>query len=213
MPKYKSPEKRPLYDYEKDALKNANLDPRKRAFISILYYCGLRKSEALALTPSDFDWNKKYISVSKAWTSGTIKPYPKSDNGVRKVPLPESSIELIQPFVETENSYIFHGRNKKIMTDTAYRRMWESIISNMNAVSETKITDLTAHILRHNYCTELCYQVPLISTKKIAQLLGDTEQMVLEVYSHTFLINYILIIYKNENSSFASHKHLPLCLL
>ena len=54
------------------------------------------------------------------------------------------------------------------------------------------IHGLTAHIFRHNYCTELCYQVPAISTKKIAQLLGDDEKMVLEVYSH--------VVEKKENT-------------
>ena len=49
---------------------------------------------------------------------------------------------------------------------------------------EKPITGLTAHIFRHNFCTELCYQIPAISTKMIAKLLGDDERMVLDVYSH-----------------------------
>ena len=43
---------------------------------------------------------------------------------------------------------------------------------------------MTAHMCRHNYCTRLCYEIPKISTKKIAELMGDTELMVLKVYSH-----------------------------
>ena len=50
--------------------------------------------------------------------------------------------------------------------------------------TEPPIQGLTAHIFRHNFCSELCYQVPEISTKMIAKLLGDDERMVLEVYSH-----------------------------
>ena len=42
----------------------------------------------------------------------------------------------------------------------------------------------TSHIFRHTYCSNLCYQIPLISVKKIAQLMGDTEEMVNRVYSH-----------------------------
>ena len=38
------------------------------------------------------------------------------------------------------------------------------------------ITGLTAHIFRHNYCSNLCYKVPEISIKKIAQLMGDTRK-------------------------------------
>ena len=39
-------------------------------------------------------------------------------------------------------------------------------------------------MFQHNYCTNLCYKVPEISIKKIAQLMGDTENMVLNVYNH-----------------------------
>ena len=46
------------------------------------------------------------------------------------------------------------------------------------------ITGLTAHIFRHNYCSNLCYKVPEISIKKIAQLMGDTEKVVIDVYNH-----------------------------
>ena len=81
------------------------------------------------------------------------------------------------------------------MTETAYKRMWESIITSMNIAAgynpqkkkdrgEKPIQGLTAHIFRHNYCTMLCYQIPAISTKKIAQLMGDTEKVVLNIYSH-----------------------------
>lgn len=199
LPKYQKPLKRALSESEKKALELADLDERKRSFVSVLYYCGLRKSEALALTKNDFDFQKKTINISKAWINDvntpSIKPYPKSDNGIRIVPIPDKAIPLIQPFVEASQEYIWHGSENKLMTQTSYRTMWNSIISSMNKAlgynpyqkkpkPVKPIQGLTAHIFRHNYCTELCYQVPIISTKKIAQLLGDTEKMVLDVYSH-----------------------------
>ena len=197
LPKYKKPVKRPLNDLEKTALANADLDAKKRCFVSILYYCGLRKQEALALTKEDFDFEKKTVSISKAWVNDrsapSIKPYPKSDNGVRVVPLPDQSIQYIQPYVETTGQYVFRNSNCELMTESSYKVMWRSILCSLNMAvgyepqkkrHDRKITDLTAHVFRHNYCTELCYQVPAISTKMIARLLGDTEKMVLDVYSH-----------------------------
>ena len=91
--------------------------------------------------------------------------------------------------------------------------MWESIITSLNIAlgynpnakkdrGEKPIQDLTAHIFRHNFCTELCYQIPAISTKKIAQILGDSERMVLDVYSH--------IKEENENISDAISNALKL---
>lgn len=199
LPTYQKPLKRALTALEKEAVQKADLDPKKRCFISILYYCGLRKQEVLALTREDFDWDKKTLSVTKAWicdvNSPSIKPYPKSMNGIREVPIPDSAIPFIKPFVETSEGYIFRTQGSPLMTESSYKRMWSSIVCSMNIAlgynpqqkkdkPPRPITGLTAHLFRHNYCTELCYQVPAISTKMIAKLLGDTEKMVLDVYSH-----------------------------
>ena len=75
-------------------------------------------------------------------------------------------------------------RNGKPVTKSSYRKMWKRIIKAMQAVSDEQIVGLTAHIFRHNYCTMLCYQIPEISIKHIAKLMGDSEKMVLDVYNH-----------------------------
>jgi integrase len=64
--------------------------------------------------------------------------------------------------------------------------MWARILKGLNAAG-AKADGLTAHVFRHNYCTMLCYQIPAVSIKMIAQLLGDTEKMVIEVYNHILL--------------------------
>lgn len=201
LPKNKKNEKKPLNALEKEAYKKADLDDKKRAFVDILYYCGLRRQEALALTRFDFDFNKKTVNINKVIVfdnSGKpqLKQCPKSDRGFRKVPIPDKAIPTIKKYVDTQEGYIFHNQNSDMMSQSGYIRMWESIITSMNIAlgynpqakglekGVKQITDLTAHRFRHNYCTELCYQIPKISTKKIAQMLGDTEKMVIEVYSH-----------------------------
>lgn len=199
MPKYQKPQKRALTQLEKQAMMDADLDERKRAFVTMLYYCGLRRGEALALTKDDFDFTNRTVSISKVIIFNNnvpeIKPYPKSDNGIRSVPLHKACVDILKPYVDKCEGFIFKGQNTALMTETAYKRMWESIITSMNiAVGynpqakknriERPIQGLTAHIFRHNYCTQLCYQIPIISTKKIAQLMGDTEKVVLGVYSH-----------------------------
>lgn len=200
LPRYIKPTKRPLTQIEKDAFLNADLPPMKLAFVSILYACGVRRQEALALTRFDFNWATNEVSINKVivfdGNNPVLKPYPKSERGIRTIPIPAAMIQRIKPYVEScDSSYLFHGVNTEMMTETSFRRMWDSIITAMNIAvgynpnskkfkHEKPITDLTPHVFRHNYCTELCYKVPQISTKKIAQLLGDTEKMVLDVYSH-----------------------------
>ena len=199
LPAYSKPVKRPLTEQEKTAIALADLSEMKRAYVAILFYCGLRKSEALALTPADFDFKSNSVNISKVivfdGNRSFVKPYTKSNNGMRSVPLPAPCIAILKDYVGKCGSTLFHGLNGAYMTSSAYKRMWESILSSMNVAlgynpnakkdrAEKPIQNLSAHTFRHNYCTELCYQVPLISTKKIARLMGDTEKMVLDVYSH-----------------------------
>ena len=199
LPKYIKPQKRALSDLEIDAMNKADLSPMKRAYVTLLYYTGIRRGEALALTPEDFDFKDNVLSISKViifdGNKPIIKPYPKSDNGIRLVPLPDACISILKEYVSICKGNLFKGLETPLMTEAAYKRMWQSIISEMNIAcgynpqrkkdkGEKPIQGLTAHIFRHNYCTRLCYQIPAISTKKIAQLMGDTEKVVLDVYSH-----------------------------
>lgn len=113
---------------------------------------------------------------------------PKSWNGYRTIPIPDIIFPAIRDYVENLRSqgktYLFTTKRGEPATLSAYRRMWGRIIESMQKAATEPITGLTAHIFRHNYCTMLCYQIPRISIKMIAYLLGDTEKMVLEVYNH-----------------------------
>jgi integrase len=206
-------EKRPLTDLEKEAIRKVELDPRKLTFLLILYYTGLRREEALALSADDFDWEKKIVRIRRVivydGNNPELKNYPKSANGLRDVPLPDVLIEKIRDYVDSTPGFLFRGHNAGMMTLSAYVRMWDSIVLALNVAAgynpfakknrtEKPIQGLTAHIFRHNYCTELCYQIPAITTKMIARILGDTEKMVLDVYSH--------IVEQKENVSDAVNK-------
>ena len=95
---------------------------------------------------------------------------------------------VIENYVKSlRRTQLFVMRNGEPMTKSSYDKMWARIIKNMQAASDEQITGLTAHVFRHNYCTNLCYQIPKVSIKKIAELLGDTERMVIEVYNHIVL--------------------------
>ena len=200
LPKYKRQEKRPLSDVEKSALKDCFssgvFTNRERAFLTLIYYCGLRKGEALALTRFDFHFDRSgdTISINKVLifdkNDPEIKDYPKTDNGVRTIPLPHTAGIFMREYISTlDATNLFCCRTCTHITKSSYDKMWASIIRKMNtATGGTKafplVDDLTAHIFRHNYCTQLCYKVPEISIKKIAQLMGDTIAVVLNVYNH-----------------------------
>ncbi len=196
LPKYVRVEKRTLTPIEKDAIRLANFTDRERAFVFLIYACGLRRGEALALSKFDFSFTRQEctVSITKALifdcNASEIKPTPKTANSIRKVPVPASTAAFLRSYMSTLTGVqLFTCRDGSLITKSSYDKMWASIVKKMNyAAGGTDaipvITGLTAHIFRHNYCSNLCYHVPAISIKKIAQLMGDTEKMVINVYNH-----------------------------
>lgn len=211
LPKYIKSDKRPLTETEsqavKELLKTDIFTSREKAFIYLIMGCGLRRQEALALQPFNFDFKLKTVSIRSVvifdGNNPKIKPIPKSESGIRTIPVPDKAINFFKQYILNNQSYLFTNKSGSLISKSGYDKMWKSIVDKINVKmggtdSLVLTSGLTAHTFRHNYCTELCYQIPTISTKKIAALLGDKEKMVLDVYSH--------IIEGKENAAEAVEK-------
>lgn len=192
LPKYIAEEKRPLTPEEITAIKIADFSPKEKAFVFLIYGTGLRREEALAQNRFTINLKKKVLYVNNAVGFDGNEPYIKDTKNKRKrvVPMPDFLVEYLSEYLPTLNgTYLFNTKGKELMTKSSYDKMWASIVKKINTAAGGSdelqvINGLTAHIFRHNYCTQLCYQVPTLSTKKIAKLLGDSEQMVINVYNH-----------------------------
>lgn len=189
-PRQPKSSRRPLLPQEIEAVKNAVLEPMDKAFLWIIYGCGLRREEALALTRFDISLERRILTVNKALVFDGNNPClkgTKSENGVRELPVPGYLAEFLRGYLSSiSGTYLFSCRDRENMTHSSYVKMWERIRSAICAADPKCLTsrELTAHMFRHNYCTTLCYQIPKVSVKRIAQLMGDSEKMVLNVYSH-----------------------------
>lgn len=191
MPKKHKSEKRILTDQEKSAIKKADFTPRERAFVYIIYGCGLRRGEALALTKADINLKTKTLTVNKAIGFDTNDHYdktPKSNNGMRVIPMPDFLTNYLSTYLPTlPGIKLFTKLDGGDITKSSYIKMWASIVKKLNQAAGGKdnlnvVYGLTAHVFRHNYCTQLCYSG--LSIKRVAELLGDSERMVMDVYSH-----------------------------
>ena len=192
--KYNPPEKRPLTAQEKKAVFAADLAEQDKVFLYILYGCGLRREEMLSLTIFDVNLSTRELTVNKAHEVTQNTPRQKgtkSTNGNRTVPIPDKIFPVVENWCKKLRGkgtpYLFTMRNGQPISKSSYDKMWARILRAMRNVSTDEITGLTAHVFRHNYCTNLCYQIPTVSIKRIAQLLGDSERMVIDVYNHIIL--------------------------
>lgn len=143
-----------------------------------LLMTGCRRGEAVALTPKDINLEKKTISITKTveWLGNVpqIKPTPKTDAGVREIPLPDSLIERLEPLMSQE--YLFPGHDGKIISSSAFTRRWDRYQANTGI-------ECTPHQLRHSYAT-LLFDAG-IDVKTAQRWLGHTDiKTTLDIYTH-----------------------------
>lgn len=188
--------KRALTEREKDAIKNANFTPRERCFVYLIFFFGLRREEALAIIPSDFNFKASTLTISRGvifdGNLGKIEA-TKNTTSDREIPIPDSIKPFFISYINNlPNFYLITKADGELMTKSSYDKMWASIIKKMNAAVSTDaecklrqqpISGLTAHIFRHNYATMLYYSG--ISIKMAAKLMGHSStKMIMEIYAH-----------------------------
>ena len=165
------------------------------AYIYLLYYCGLRPQEAIALNWSDVDFDKGLLHVSKAVENGskTIKA-PKTAAGVRDIPMPDKLIKFLEPLKGEPDAPVLLTDSGKRGDYCSLFYWWKQIRREMNIRMGAKVyrnqvvdslvaKDFTAYCLRHSYCTNLQRAgVPLNVAK---YLMGHSDiKMTADIYGH-----------------------------
>lgn len=187
LPTYKAKEKRTLTAIELDAIEAAELDAEERLFISLLYYCGLRRGEALALGRGDIDLERGVLTVNHSLAfignKGTLKD-PKTAKSRRELPIPAELKKLLQAY--QYDLYLF-TRNGDLFTQSTYAKMWARILRKLNMAAGSgaidRVQGLTAHLFRHNYASLLYKQG--VDVKTAQRLLGHaTITVTMDIYTH-----------------------------
>lgn len=181
-------EKRPLTDEEKTAIHAAPFSDMEKAFVYILYYTGMRKEEALALLPSDFDFKNMTVKVSRVLVydgndAVINEGMAKNKYSLRTIPLPDAAVPLLKDYVQNCDGYLFcQVKGKGLMSKTSYNKFWKRIRKALLPLAPSADT-LTAHIFRHNYATMLYYSG--VTPKMAAKLMGHKDTtMILKIYAH-----------------------------
>ena len=139
-------------------------------FILLVAKTGLRFSEALALTPKDFDFNHQSLSVSKTWNykeDGGFQP-TKNKSSVRKVQLDWHTVIQFSELVKglPEDKPIFVSNDQKV---------YNSTINDFLAskCKKANIPVISIHGLRHTHASLLLFAGVTIAS--VARRLGHAS--------------------------------------
>ena len=172
-------------DLEK--VKNAPLNDQDRLFVTVLQVFGLRPAEALALQPTDFDFDEGVLHITKSLelTNDNESTIKSTKTGVsRDIPIPEElSTSLKAQIRQNKAFYLFSKRDNSLYTKSAYRRLSERIMKACGLPDQA-----TLYSFRHRRATDLYYLTQTagsgVTTKFASQILGHSELVFLSTYSH-----------------------------
>jgi integrase len=181
------------FDFLSDYIEN-NCDRFLYVLIQLLYYSGMRISEALALTNLDIDGN--VVTVSKSLSARTHKVTKTKTGKTRKVVLSDRIIKLLQEQIEyyrkcgmLGNVYLFGGN--KPYTYGHIRNTYSSICEKLNFQPNN------VHAFRHTHVSNL---IKLgFNTFEIADRTGHSVQMINKVYGHVIINPQYNMAEKLEN--------------
>jgi integrase/recombinase XerD len=142
---------------------------KHRAMLSLIYACGLRRSELLNLTLKDIlsDRNLLFIRQSKG----------KKD---RVVPISIKLIEMLRDYYKAfkPKTWLFEGQE----VGKKYSERSIQLVLNQ-AVEKAKIVKpVSLHWLRHSYATHLLESGT--DLRYIQELLGHSSSRTTEIYTH-----------------------------
>ena len=134
-------------------------------FPVFLLCTGCRKSEALALSWADVDFENREISITKSldYTVGASPKYkpPKTDAGTRTVPIVDVLYDmLIKAHTASASDLIFPappsnrgGKGGGLMTLRGYEGQWLNFCEYADLLDDNGKPLITAHNLRHGTAT------------------------------------------------------------
>lgn len=138
--------------------------------IVILLNTGLRISELCGLTTQDIDIDNGFININHQLVYDKEGYYinpPKTDNGIRKVPMSElvrkMLIEEIQNRAKMQSiqvdgctDFIFLNQKGYPMYATMYSVAFTNMVKKYNKCHKGKeLPTITPHTLRHTFCTNM----------------------------------------------------------
>lgn len=154
-------------------------------FILLVAKTGMRFSEAVALTPKDFDFSHQTLSISKTWDykgGGGFQP-TKNKSSMRKIQIDWQTVIQFSEMVKG-----MPGNEPIFVTDKVYNSTVNDILARH--CKKAKIPVISIHGLRHTHASLLLFAG--VSIASVARRLGHASMT-------TTQKTYLHIIQELEN--------------
>ena len=146
----------------------AHSNIKHKVMLSLVYSCGLRRSELLHLKPNDIDSKRNIVIIRQA--------KGKKD---RITPLSSKILEMLRAYYVAykPNIWLFEGQSGGQYSEQSLQHVLKQ------ALVKTKIKKpVTLHWLRHSYATHLLESGT--DLRYIQELLGHNSSKTTEIYTH-----------------------------
>lgn len=146
----------------------------------ILYWCGLRISELLALTPDDIDFENNVIKISKGYHrigDHDVTDVPKTKKSNRNVEMPDFLAEELKEYIDS----IYGIEKGQRIFEFSEDRLRHAMIGGCKSAGVKRIR---MHDLRHSHVSLLISMG--FSSVEIADRLGHKSIEITHQYAHAF---------------------------
>lgn len=146
----------------------------------ILYWCGIREGEMLALTVSDIDFDQKVVSITKTLQhlkGQEIVTEPKTPKSIRVVQMPEFLVQELRDYIRMRADLHPGDRLFPLSKSSLYRIM-------ERGSKEAGIPRIRIHDLRHSHVSLLIDMG--YSAVAIAERMGHESIDITYRYAHLF---------------------------
>ena len=146
----------------------------------MLYWCGIREGELLALTPADFDFDKQTVSITKSFqrlNGMDIITDPKTPKSKRVIKLPDFLAEEMQDYIRQ----LYGIEKTDRLFDVTKSYLYREMIRGAEAAGVKRIR---IHDLRHSHISLLIEMG--FSAVAIADRVGHESIDITYRYAHLF---------------------------
>ncbi|MCQ4021935.1 MULTISPECIES: site-specific integrase [unclassified Ruminococcus] len=167
-----------------------NMD-NKNFGILLSLYTGIRIGELCALKWSDIDIRERLLSINKTMLriqdnmgeqtsrkTRVIITSPKSEDSLRRIPIPETIIDTLLKLKQNSDCYILTGSSKQYIEPRNMQYYFKNVLKICN------IRNVKFHVLRHTFatrCVENGFEI-----KSLSEILGHSNvKITLERYVHS----------------------------